>query len=173
MVNMTAQLQKQDYDPSELACCEMMQCTCLGIRDVNYHQGRIQRGVRGVTSPSPQILSTKLCPSAKWWRGLFFFFLLVTNLAQPFLRRLLWYFFTFVVTFVYEMLFLFFFCHFSPRKFSGGQPFGKICKEKMKGRCRQLNVPSANWDSRTPHSHTPSPPPPSRKVLATPLTIIR
>ncbi len=21
-------------------------------------------------------------------------------------------------------------CHFSPRKFSGGQPFGKICKEK-------------------------------------------
>ena len=27
----------------------------------------------------------------------------------------------------------FFFCHFSPRKFSEGQPFGKIGKEKNEG----------------------------------------
>ncbi len=47
-------------------------------------------------------------------------------------------------------------CHFSPRKFSGGQPLGKICKEKTKGAL------SANWDSHTP---------PSRKVLATPLLL--
>ena len=34
------------------------------------------------------------------------------------------------------MLFFLFFileCHFSPRKFSRGQPFGKICKQKNKG----------------------------------------
>ncbi len=61
----------------------------------------------------------------------------------------------------------FFACHFWPLKFSGGQPFGKFVKKKMKG---------ALW----PHQYfTPCPLknvlppfcPPGEKKLATPLIV--
>ena len=139
-------------------------------RKVRHGQGRIQR-VWVYDTPSPQILSAKLCSSAKpvsprqneeMRKALFCIFICFFFFCCQFFHG--WKpsrtficvtclcfgtsFFLFCVCIlnsVFVFVFVFFFaCFFRPANFSWGQPFGKICKEKNKGAL------SANWDSHIP-----------------------